>query len=109
VPLLAIADPVLFPFWIADAEWARANRAVIRRWVASLEEGLALIRTDEREARAILARLSGLPEAVVAAVPIPEFNFRITPAQLDVWRNVLVSQGRPLAGLDMNRLVVSGD
>ncbi len=108
-PLLAIADPVLFPFWIADAEWARANRGVIRRWIASLEEGLAFIRTDEREARAILARLSGLPEAVVAAVPIPEFNFRIAPAQLDVWRNVLVSQGRPLAGLDMNRLVVSGD
>ncbi len=108
-PLLSIADPVLFPFWIADAEWARANRTVIRRWVASLEDGLALIRSDEREARAILARASGLPEAVVAGVPIPEYNFRITPAQLDVWRNVLVSQGRPLGGLDMNRLVVSGD
>jgi ABC-type nitrate/sulfonate/bicarbonate transport system substrate-binding protein len=108
-PLLSIADPVLFPFWIADAEWAKANRAVIRRWVASLEEGLAFIRSDEKEARAILARHSGLPETVVAGVPLPVYDFRITPAQLDLWRNVLVTQGRPLSGLDMNRLVVSGD
>ena len=40
-PLLAVADPVLFPFWIADADWARANRDVLKRWVASLQGGLA--------------------------------------------------------------------
>ena len=27
-PLLAVADPVLFPFWIADADWARAHAAM---------------------------------------------------------------------------------
>jgi NitT/TauT family transport system substrate-binding protein len=29
--------PVLFPFWIADADWARANRATLKKYVTSLE------------------------------------------------------------------------
>ena len=29
-PLLAVADPVLFPFWIADADWARAHGDVLK-------------------------------------------------------------------------------
>jgi NitT/TauT family transport system substrate-binding protein len=106
-PLLAIADPVLFPFWIADADWARANRATLKKWVASLEDGLKVIKSDEPKARKILAAYSGLPDAVVARVPMPHFDFRISPQQLEVWRNVMVSQGHPLDKLDINRIVVS--
>jgi NitT/TauT family transport system substrate-binding protein len=105
-PLLAIADPVLFPFWIADANWAKANRGVLKRWIASLEEALAIIKSDEPKARKILATYSGLPDAVVARIPIPHFDFTITPKQLDVWRTVMVSQGFPLQKLDINKLVV---
>jgi NitT/TauT family transport system substrate-binding protein len=105
-PLLAIADPVLFPFWIADANWARGNREVLKRWVASLEDGLKIIKSDEAKARKILAAYSGLPEAVVARIPMPHFDFTIAPSQLGVWRDVMVSQGFPLQNLDMNRIVV---
>ena len=49
-PLLAVADPVLFPFWIADADWARANRDVLKRWVASLQDALESIQADEAKA-----------------------------------------------------------
>jgi ABC-type nitrate/sulfonate/bicarbonate transport system substrate-binding protein len=106
-PLLSIADPVLFPFWIADANWAKANRDVLKRWVASLEGGLAIIKSDEPKARKILATYSGLPEPVVARIPMPHFDFKIAPGQLEVWRNVMVAQGFPLQKLDMNRLVVT--
>jgi ABC-type nitrate/sulfonate/bicarbonate transport system substrate-binding protein len=106
-PLLAIADPVLFPFWIADATWARNNRGVLKRWVASLEAGLQVINSDEPKARRILATYSGLPEAIVARIPLPHFDFTISPQQLDVWRNVMVSQGFPLKNLDMSRMVVT--
>jgi NitT/TauT family transport system substrate-binding protein len=106
-PLLAVGDPVLFPFWIADANWARANRDVLKRWVAALEGGLAVIKSDEPKARKILAAYSGLPEAVVARIPIPHFSFKIAPEQLDVWRKVMVSQGLPLEKLDINRIVVT--
>jgi NitT/TauT family transport system substrate-binding protein len=106
-PLLAIADPVLFPFWIADANWARANRDVLKRWVASLEGGLAVIKSDEPKARKILATYSGLPEQVVARIPMPHFDFRISPQQIAVWRDVMVSQGFPLQNIDVNRIVVA--
>jgi NitT/TauT family transport system substrate-binding protein len=106
-PLLAVADPVLFPFWIADADWARANRDVLKRWVASLQGGLESIQADEAKARKVLATYSGLPDAVVARIPLPHYEFHITPDQLDVWRNVMVSQGLPLKNLDINRIVVT--
>lgn len=108
-PLLSVGDPVLFPFWIADADWARAHRDVLKRWVASLEAGLKVIKTDDPAARAVLAKYSGLPEAVVAKIPMPAYDFKITPAQLDVWRKVLVAQGRPLQSLDVNKIVVTAD
>jgi NitT/TauT family transport system substrate-binding protein len=106
-PLLAVADPVLFPFWIADADWARANRDVLKRWVASLQGALESIKADEAKARKVLATYSGLPDAVVARIPLPHYEFHITPDQLDVWRNVMVSQGMPLKNLDINRVVVT--
>jgi NitT/TauT family transport system substrate-binding protein len=106
-PLLDVADPVLFPFWIADATWARAHRDVLKKWAASLEAGLAVIKNDDKKARAILAKYSGLPDAVVARIPIPAYDFKITPAQLDVWRKMMVSQGFPLEKLDIDKLVVT--
>jgi NitT/TauT family transport system substrate-binding protein len=108
-PLLAVADPVLFPFWIADADWARTHRDVLKRWVVSLQAGLQLIKSDDTGARAVLAKYSGLPEPVVAKIPMPQFDFGITPAQLDVWRKVLIEQGRPLQDLDVNRIVVTAE
>jgi NitT/TauT family transport system substrate-binding protein len=105
-PLLAVADPVLFPFWIADADWARAHGDVLKRWVLSLEAGVQSIRTDEAKARKVLASYSGLPDAVVARIPLPHYEFKITPAELDVWRNVMVSQGAALKDLDVKRIVI---
>ena len=106
-PLLAVADPVLFPFWIADADWARANRGTLKKYVASLEAGLQVIKSDDVKARAVLAKYSGLPDAVVAKIPLPAYDFRITPAQLDVWRKMMIAQGYPLEKLDVERIVVT--
>jgi hypothetical protein len=44
---------------------------------------------------------------VVARIPIPAYDFKITPAQLDVWRKMMVSQGYPLEKLDIDKLVVT--
>src|SRR3989304_2225426 len=62
-PLLSVADPVLFPFWIAEANWARSNRDVIRRWIASLDEALKVIRSDDKAGREGVAKDTGPPAA----------------------------------------------
>lgn len=108
-PLLAIADPVLFPYWIADGDWARAHRDVIKKFVAGLEGGLQIIKSDEKKARAVLAKYTGLPEQVVARIPIPHYDFSIKPEQLEPWQKMMVGQGFPVGKLDMKKLVVTGN
>jgi hypothetical protein len=82
---------------------------VLKQWVASLEAGLAIIKSDEPKARQVLAKYSGLPDAVIARIPMPHFDFKITPDQLDVWRKVMVSQGQQLGALDIKKIVVTAE
>ena len=108
-PLLSIGDPVLFPFWVAGGEWARAHRPVIGQWIASLEDAAGLIKTNEKEARSILAKYTHLPAPVAAKIPLPHYQFTITPQQLEVWLKVIQEQGRLKSGLDVNKLVVTAN
>jgi hypothetical protein len=55
----------------------------------------------------VLAKYSGLPEAVIARIPIPAYDFKIAPAQLEVWRQMMLTQGAPLADLDISKIVVT--
>jgi NitT/TauT family transport system substrate-binding protein len=108
-PLLSVGDPVLFPFWMAETNWAKANRAVIKKWIVSLEQGLAMIESDDKMAREVLAKYAGLPAPIVARIPYPAYQFSINPGQLAVWKDVLVSQGKPVKNVDVETLVVTAD
>jgi ABC-type nitrate/sulfonate/bicarbonate transport system substrate-binding protein len=93
----------------ADADWARAHRGVIKQFVTSLEGALQIIKSDEKKARAILAKYTGLPNAVIARIPIPHFDFGIKPEQLEPYQQLMVRQGYPVGKLDMKKLVVTGN
>lgn len=106
-PMLSVGDPVLFPFWIAQGSWAREHAAVIKAWIASLTEAKSFIDQNPGEARAVLAKYTNLPEAVVQKVPYPEYRFTIEPAQLDVWAKVLQGLGQVQKPVASERLVVT--
>ena len=108
-PLLKISDPVLFTFWIADADWARKNKDALKKFRTSLEGGLAVINSDPNRARAVLTKYTGLPEQVVAKIPFPGYDFKVMPQQLDVWQKLMVEQGHPVGKLDMKNVVVTPD
>ena len=108
-PLLKISDPVLFTFWISDADWARKNKDVLKKFRTSLEGGLAVINSDPTRARAVLIKYTGLPEQVVAKIPFPGYDFKVMPQQLDVWQKLMVGQGHPVGKLDMKNVVVTPD
>jgi NitT/TauT family transport system substrate-binding protein len=108
-PLLKIADPVLFTFWIADSGWARSHKDILKKFRDSLSEGLEVIRKDPEQARAVLVKYTGLPAAVVAKIPFPGYHFNVAPKDLDVWVKLMVEQGQPVGKLDTTRLVVSAD
>ena len=108
-PLLKISDPVLFTFWISDADWARKNKDALKKFRTSLEGGLAVINSDPTRARAVLTKYTGLPEQVVAKIPFPGYDFKVMPQQLDVWQELMVGQGHPVGKLDMKNVVVTAD
>src|SRR5262245_29449861 len=106
-PLLAAGDEVLFPFWISDGTWARANRPVIKAWIDALTEAKGFIEANNSEARAILAKYSRLPPAIVEKVPLPTYRFTITPSELGVWIDVLKDLGQLTAPIDKAAIVVT--
>jgi len=108
-PLLSIADPILFPFWISDADWARANRGTIKKFTDSMNAALQIIKTDEPKARAILAKYTGLPAPVIAKIPFPHYDFAVAPEQLVPYQQLMVRQNYPVGKLDMKKLVVTGN
>jgi ABC-type nitrate/sulfonate/bicarbonate transport system substrate-binding protein len=106
-PMLAVGDEVLFPFWISSGSWARANLPIIKAWIDSLTEAKAYMDANPKEARAILAKYSRLPPAIVEKVPYPTYRFTIKPEELGVWVDVLNELGQLSAPVDKSKLVVT--
>ena len=106
-PMLAVGAEVLFPFWISQGTWARANKQVIKAWIDSLTEAKQFMDAHPKEARAILGKYSHLPPAIVNNVPLPTYRFTITREELAVWADVLNDLGQLPASVDRDKLVVT--
>jgi NitT/TauT family transport system substrate-binding protein len=106
-PLLSAGDEVLFPFWISDGTWARANRPVIKAWIDALTEAQAYMEANPAETRAVLAKYSHLPPEVVQKVPLPTYRFTIKPEELGVWIDVLKDLGQLSVPIDKAKIVVT--
>ena len=106
-PMLAVGDEVLFPFWISDGTWARANRTTIKAWIDALTDAKKYMDEHPAEGRSVLAKYSRLPDAIVQKVPYPTYRFTIKPEELGVWVDVLIELGQLSQPLDKNKLVVS--
>jgi ABC-type nitrate/sulfonate/bicarbonate transport system substrate-binding protein len=106
-PLLSVGDEVIFPFWISQGEWARKNPAVIKAWIAALEEAKTFMDKNPAETRAVLAAYSRLPPAVVEKVPYPTYRFSIRADDLQVWVDVLKDLGQLSSPIDKAKLVVT--
>jgi hypothetical protein len=57
-------------------------------------------------AREVLAKYTGLPAPIVARISIRPISSRSTRTAA-VWKDVLVSQGKPVKNLDVETLVVT--
>jgi ABC-type nitrate/sulfonate/bicarbonate transport system substrate-binding protein len=106
-PLLSAGKEVLFPFWIASGEWARAHRPQLAAWKASLEDAIAFIRDNPEEARKIVAQYTKLPEPVVKATPFPAYRTAISARDIEVWADVMREIGQLPVAVDPAKLVVT--
>jgi len=105
-PLLSVSDEVLYTFWISERKWAADNHAVIDAWVVSLNQAKEFMDANPQEARAILAKYTKLPEAVVQKIPFVTYRFSLNPRDFAVWVNVLKDLGQITRSIDENSLVM---
>jgi NitT/TauT family transport system substrate-binding protein len=106
-PLLSAGKEVLFPFWIAQGEWARGNRDKIGAWKASLDDSIAFIKSNPDEARKIVSQYTKLPESVVQATPFPTYRTAISAQDIDVWAHVMKDIGQIAGVVDPAKLLVT--
>src|ERR1700722_17253368 len=83
--LLQIANPARSTVWIADRAWAAAHKPIIAKWSAALSKAADFINTNPEKARAVLAKYTKLPAAVTESIPLPYFEVKLQPSELDVW------------------------
>ena len=101
-----MSDQVLYTFWISERKWAADNPAVIKAWIASLEQAKQFMDENPQEARAILAKYTKLPEPVVQKIPFVTYRFSLDPRDFAVWVNVLKDLGQITRSIDENSLVM---
>jgi ABC-type nitrate/sulfonate/bicarbonate transport system substrate-binding protein len=107
-PLLAVSDPALFTFWMADRDWAQQHKDALERYRVSLQEGVAVIKDNPDMARTVLVKYTGLPAEIVARIPFPIYDFELSPSQLTPWKDLMGKQSPSIGKLDVNSLVVTG-
>jgi NitT/TauT family transport system substrate-binding protein len=64
--------------WLANSDWASANKDVIKRFLTGLKQATAWMGAHPKESRAIWLKQSGLPAAVAQRTPIiaSEFDYQ---------------------------------
>jgi NitT/TauT family transport system substrate-binding protein len=106
-PLTCVGDDVLYTFWIAQGEWAKANRETVAAWITSLQQAKAYADQNPQDARAVLAKYTKLPDAVVEKIPMPTWRFALKAGDFAIWADVLKDLGQVTQPLDENRLLMT--
>lgn len=106
-PMLKVADPVTLTCWIANGEWARANRDAVQRWVSSLEDAKSFINDHDEEAREILAKWTRLPDDVIKNIVLPTYNTSLAAGDVSVWIEATREAGQLTRSLNASDLVLN--
>jgi ABC-type nitrate/sulfonate/bicarbonate transport system substrate-binding protein len=105
--MLKVADPVTLTCWIANGEWARANRDAVQRWVSSLEDAKSFINDHDEEAREILAKWTRLPDDVIKNIVLPTYNTSLAAGDVSVWIEATREAGQLTRSLNASDLVLN--
>jgi NitT/TauT family transport system substrate-binding protein len=80
-----VADNYLESFYAVSEKWADANAAAVKGFRAAIGEAVAFAKSSPDEAKKTQIAYLGLPEAVVATLPLATYAVEVTPAQIDFW------------------------
>lgn len=106
-PFAAIGQPLATNFWIANGDWARENQDVVRKYVDALEEAVAYIKANPKQARGILQDYTNMPPKIAQIVPLPTWDLAIRTQDLSKWVDVLEETGQFNRDVDPQKLVLN--
>jgi NitT/TauT family transport system substrate-binding protein len=81
-PLREIGDRAYIGVWLSERSWADNNKDLILRYAQSMDEGANWISSNTDEAKSILGSYTGLQGPALEKIPIPEFHFSTSVADL---------------------------
>jgi len=102
--LLQVANPARSTLWIADRNWAEANKPTLIKWRTALRQAKAFIEANPAEARAIAGNYTKMTASVLQTMSLPHYEVKLTNAEIDTWIAVLSEIGqlrKPLKGADL--------
>ncbi len=91
---------------MVSKKWAAANADAIKAFREALEEALAFVKTNTDEAKKTQVTYLGLPEAVVATLPLATYTFKVEPAQVAFWVDLCREFGMLKTAVKADDLVV---
>ena len=80
-----VADNYLESFYAVSRKWADANPAAIKGFRAAITEGVAFVKSNTDEAKKTQITYLGLPEAVVASLPLATYTVAVDEKQVAFW------------------------
>jgi NitT/TauT family transport system substrate-binding protein len=95
-----IQDNVLAAFWMAKADWAKANPQVVKAYREAYDEALAWCLKNPEEAKQLQVKYLGFPSPV-----IPSYSSAISPKDLEIFEQAGRQVGMLRQPVDVNNLV----
>lgn len=96
-----IQDNILAAFWMAKADWARANPQAIRAFRQAYDEAVAWCQKNPDGARALQKKYLGVPSPVV-----PSYSTEIAPRDLELYERAGRQVGMLRSPVDVKKLVL---
>ena len=95
-----VQDNVLAAFWMAKADWAKANPQAVRAFRAAYDEALAWCVKNPEEAKQLQVKYLGFPSPVV-----PSYSSSISPEDLEIFEQAGRQVGMLRGPVDVRNLV----
>jgi NitT/TauT family transport system substrate-binding protein len=80
-----VSDNYLESFYVVTKKWAEANAASVATFRAALGEATAFVKTNPDEAKKTQITYLGLPEPVVATLPLATYTTEVKAEQIVFW------------------------
>jgi NitT/TauT family transport system substrate-binding protein len=101
-----VSESYLESFYVVSKKWATANTVAIKAFREALEEALVFVQANTDEAKKTQITYLGLPEAVVATLPLATYTLKVEPAQVAFWVDLCREFGMLKTAMKSDDLVV---